>query len=284
MFDVHVHLFPPEVTCCIERYTAADPFLRQICGSKGHKYATVEDLLQEMERCNVEITAASGFAAKDQGLCRFMNDYVLEAARRYPGRLLAMAVVSPSQPGLEQEIRRAVEGGAVGVGELFPWGQGFPLEGKGADRLAGLCREGGLPLLLHVNEIVGHEYAGKGDVSVKEAALFAAAHGEQDIIYAHWGGGLLFYELMPELRRQLQRVYYDTAAGPFLYDPKIYAVIREIGVLSRVLLGSDYPLISPLRYRRQMEQAGLTPGEIELICGKNARKLFFRTEQHMHTD
>ncbi|MEW5922108.1 MAG: amidohydrolase family protein [Bacillota bacterium] len=284
MFDVHLHLFPPEITCCIDKYTAKDPFLHQICSSKGHKYATVEDLLQVMERCGVEMAAVSGFAAKDQGLCRLMNDYVLEAARRYPRRLLAMAVVSPEQPGFAQEIRRAAEEGAAGVGELFPWGQGFPLEGKEADRLAGLCREGNLPLLLHVNEIVGHHYTGKGDISIKEAAFFASNHAEQDIIFAHWGGGLLFYELMPELHRQFQRVWYDTAAGPFLYDKKIYRVIREIGVLPRVLLGTDYPLISPLRYRREMEEAGLTPAEIAMICSENARRLFFSTEQHMHAD
>ncbi len=276
MFDVHVHLFPPEVTCEIERYTTGDPFLHSICTSKGHKYATVEDLLQSMDKNGVEMAAISGFAANDQGLCRIMNDYVLDASRRYPDRLLAMAVVSPVRPGVEAEIRRTSEAGAVGVGELFPWGQGFPLEGKEADRLAGLCQEGNLPLLLHVNENVGHPYTGKGDISVKEAALFAGAHPDQDIIFAHLGGGLLFYELMPEMRLQLQRVYYDTAAAPFLYDQKIYLVAREIGVLPRLLLGSDYPLLSPLRYRREMEQAGLTPAEVDMVCSGNARRLFLR--------
>lgn len=275
MFDVHVHLFPPEVTSNIQKYTVEDSFLRQICNSKGHKYATVEELLENMEKCGVEVSAVSGFAANDQGLCRLMNDYVLEAARRYPEKLLAMAVAAPGKAGFEEEIRRTKEEGASGVGELFPWGQGFPLEGKDAARLAGVCREGNLPLLLHVNENVGHDYTGKGDVSVREAALFAAAHQEQDIIFAHLGGGLLFYELMPELHRQLQRVYYDTAAAPFLYDKKLYLVAREIGVLPRLLLGSDYPLISPRRYRREMEEAGLTAAEITMVCGENARRLFF---------
>lgn len=279
MFDVHVHLFPPNVTSTIERYTAKDPFLHQICQSKGHKYATAEDLLQSMEKCGVETTAVSGFAARDQGLCRLMNDYVLEAARLHPGKLLAMAVVSPGDPGMEQELVRMRKGGAVGVGELFPWGQGFSLDGKDANRLAALCREMDLPLLLHVNENVGHEYTGKGDVSIKEASLFAAAHPEQDIIFAHLGGGLLFYELMPELRQQLQRVYYDTAAAPFLYDQKLYTVAREIGVLPRLLLGSDYPLLSPLRYRRAMEAAGLSAEEISLVCSENARRLFLRRKQ-----
>ena len=281
LFDVHVHLFPPEVACEIERYTTEDPFLHSICNSKGHKYATVEDLLRSMDKSGVEMAAVSGFAAKDQGLCRLMNDYVLEVARRYPRRLLAMAVVSPGRAGFELEIRRTSEKGAAGVGELFPWGQGFRLEGKEMDRLAGLCREGNLPLLLHVNENVGHLYTGKGDISVKEAAFFAAAHPNQDIIFAHWGGGLFFYELMPEMQLQLQRVYYDTAASPFLYDRKIYLVAKEIGVLPRLLLGSDFPLLSPLRYRREMEQAGLTVAEVDMICTENARRLFSQNGKHV---
>ena len=38
------------------------------------------------------------------------------------------------------------------------------------------------------------------------------------IIAAHWGGGLPFYALMPEVRDALQNVWFDTAAGHLLYD------------------------------------------------------------------
>ena len=107
-----------------------------------------------------------------------------------------------------------------------------------------------------------------------EAAEFAARHPELTIIYAHWGGGLLFYELMPEMRKQLQKVYYDTAAGPFLYEKNIYRVTREIGILDKILLGSDYPLITQRRYMRELRESGLDPAEIEMICGKNALRIF----------
>ncbi len=284
VIDVHVHVFPPAVIEQIEDYLCKDAFLKEICSSPVHKYATVEDLLQEMDRCGVDKAAISGFASSDEGLCREMNAYVLESAAQYPERLIPMAVINPLAPGMEKELSQLGEAGFAGVGELFPWGQDFSLESAAADRLAALCSERSLPLLLHVNENVGHHYTGKGDISVKEAALFASAHRELVIIFAHWGGGLPFFELMPELREKLGNVYYDTAAGPFLYDKSIYRVAREIGVLDKILLGTDYPLLSPKRYLRELEESGLVPEELKKICGENARRLFFGSQEHVHTD
>ena len=273
IIDVHVHVFPPDVVNRIEEYTAKDQFLCDICASPVHKYATADEMLEEMDRCGVDKALISGFASSDPGLCREMNDYVLQAVKQHPERFSAMVAVSPLDPGMEKEIARCHQAGAVGVGELFPWGQGFNLEGQAVDRLAGICLERNLPLLLHVNENVGHHYTGKGDLSVKEAAEFAGRHPDLTIIFAHWGGGLLFYELMPTLRRRLQNVYYDTAAGPFLYDKRIYRVAREIGILHKILLGTDYPLISPRRYMKEIAETGLTAEEQAMILGDNARNL-----------
>ncbi len=274
IIDVHVHVFPPEVIDRIDDFTAEDDFLREICSSPVHRYATYEEMLAEMDRFGVDLALISGFASADPGLCRVMNDYVLQAARLYPDRFLPMAVVSPLHAGMEKEIARCHEQGAVGVGELFPWGQGFFLEGPVPERLAGICRERQLPLLLHVNESVGHYYVGKGTVHKKDAAQFAERHPDLKIIFAHWGGGLLFFELMPKLKEKLQNVYYDTAAGPFLYDKSIYRVAREIGILHKILLGTDYPLISPHRYMNEIAAAGLTEEEQAMLLGENAKRLF----------
>lgn len=273
--DVHVHVFPPHVIGEVDKYLERDAFLKEICSSPVHKYATVDDLLQEMDKCGIEKAAVSGFASSDEGLCREMNDYVLEAAKSFPSRLFPMAIVSMREGNIEKELSRSFEQGAVGVGELFPWGQNFSLYGKEAEVLASFCEEKNIPLLLHVNENVGHNYVGKGDVSVKEAYDFAARHPELKIIYAHLGGGLLFYELMPEVKKQLKNVYYDTAAGPFLYNKAIYRVFREMGIMDKVLLGTDYPLISPRRYLRELQEAGLSGEEEDMITSSNAHKLLF---------
>jgi predicted TIM-barrel fold metal-dependent hydrolase len=39
------------------------------------------------------------------------------------------------------------------------------------------------------------------------------------------------------------------------------------------LLGSDFPLIKPERYFKELEETGLSQDEIESICGRNAARL-----------
>jgi predicted TIM-barrel fold metal-dependent hydrolase len=67
------------------------------------------------------------------------------------------------------------------------------------------------------------------------------------------GGGLFLYELMPEVRRVLSRVYYDTSAVPYLYGRDLYSVASTVAGPEKIVFGSDYPLLSPARYLRETE-------------------------------
>jgi hypothetical protein len=94
-----------------------------------------------------------------------------------------------------------------------------------------------------------------------------------NIILAHWGGGFFFYELMPEVARAAQRVYYDTAASPFLYRPLIYRIALKIVGPKRILFGSDYPLLPPGRYFDELEEIRLAGRDQALIKGRNAQRI-----------
>jgi predicted TIM-barrel fold metal-dependent hydrolase len=81
---------------------------------------------------------------------------------------------------------------------------------------------------------------------------------------------------MPEVAKTMTNVYYDTAASPFLYSQKIYRVAREIMGVEKILFGSDFPLISPQRYFRELEGSGLSREDQEKILGLNFSKLLRR--------
>jgi predicted TIM-barrel fold metal-dependent hydrolase len=98
------------------------------------------------------------------------------------------------------------------------------------------------------------------------------------IILAHWGGGFPFYELMPEVAKVMANVYYDTAASPFLYSKKIYAVAREIVGAEKIFFGTDFPLIRPQRYYRELEGSGLSKRDREKILGLNFSRLIKKSE------
>ncbi len=138
--------------------------------------------------------------------------------------------------------------------------------------IARCLEERDLPLLIHANEPVGHHYPGKGRFTPEACFALAQAHPALTIVFAHMGGGLFLYELMPEVRRALARVYYDTSAVPYLYGPDVYAVAVSCAGEGKLIFGSDYPLLSPGRYFEGF--GGLAPGARAAALGDTARKVF----------
>jgi predicted TIM-barrel fold metal-dependent hydrolase len=229
-----------------------------------------------LDAAGFEKAVVFGFSFRDPGLCRYVNDYVIEAVRQYPDRLTGFMSAAPGgkDAEVEKEIDRCHRAGLRGLGELFPAGQGFDIgEARETAVFAGACEERGLPVLLHVNEPVGHYYPGKTDTTLKQTEKFIEHYPGLTVVLAHWGGGLLFYETMPELREKCRSVYYDTAATPFLYDQRIYRAACALGLAGKILFGSDFPLLSPSRYVQAIEESGITPEEQERILGGNAARL-----------
>jgi len=276
--DFHVHITPPDIITNWKKYAEKEPYFSLLSNSKNNKFAAAEDVIAEMEQNNFDKAVVFGFAFSDIGLCRYVNDYVIESVKKFPQKLIGFAVVPGGNEAIK-EIKRCCDSGLKGVGELFPAGQGIDLEDrKATSSITGVCKEMNLPLLLHANEGVGHYYPGKTDVTLRQLESFITNNPDLKIILAHFGGGLLFYETMNEIREKFRNVYYDTAAAPFLYDSRIYRVIKALDLCKKILFGSDFPLISLSRYFPDIEAAGFTAEEKQLIFGENALKVLSHIE------
>ncbi len=289
--DSHVHVFPKEIIEDRDAYLVRDEWFEHLYGSPEARMVTADEVVTHMDAAGVETSVVFGFAFRDQGLCRMVNDYVIEAVSRHPGRLAGLACVSPEAPGAAAELERCLDLGLRGCGELMPDGQGFGRTwGAGAGAGGGLADQPGrrksgglaalahcleerhLPLLLHSNEPVGHQYAGKGHFTPEACFALARAFPALTIVFAHMGGGLFLYELMPEVRTSLANVYYDTSAVPYLYGPEVYEVAVTCAGAGKVLFGSDYPLLSPGRYQDGLARLG--QAERATVLAGNARKVF----------
>lgn len=272
--DCHTHILPAEIIIQRERLLEREPWFGLLYANPKNRLAMLPDLLAAMDEAGVGQAVTFGFAFVDMGLCRLANDYVLEAARSSAGRLIPFAVVNPL--GGEEairEARRCFDAGARGLGELMPDGQGFSLAGNALEGLAALAHAYRVPILLHVNEPVGHAYAGKGTQGPQEAYALAVRHPETAFLLAHWGGGLPFYELMPEVKAALAQVYYDTAASPYLYEDAIYRYVSGWAA-HKILFGSDFPLLTPKRCLERLRRSGLgAEVEAQILYG-NAARLF----------
>jgi predicted TIM-barrel fold metal-dependent hydrolase len=174
-----------------------------------------------------------------------------------------------------REVERCSVGGAKGIGELRPDVQGFDLnQNKSLDAFVEVIIRNKMVLSLHASEPVGHEYPGKGNIVPGLLYEFIKRYPQLKVILAHFGGGLPFYELMPEVKQLLQNTYYDTAAAPFLYSPDIYKALDTIIGSEKLLFGSDWPLIDPERVIDQVKAAGLGREQMNNILYGNAERLF----------
>lgn len=276
IIDAHTHIFPPEFARDRAALAARDRWFGRTHGDPRARLASAEDLIASLDAAGIAAAAACGWPWRDGGLCRAHNDYLLDAARRWPGRILPLAIVSPRDGAAAvAEAARALDGGAVGLGELNADAQGFDFAAPAPlIPLAALLSERGRPLLIHTSEPVGHDYPGKGTATPDRLLHFLRACPDLRVIAAHWGGGLPFYELMPEVAALTRNVWYDSAATTYLYDFAIFRHLAAIVGPGRILWGTDYPLLRHAPFLRRARAQGLPEADLAAILGGNAAALF----------
>lgn len=276
ILDCHTHLYPPEIRTDRGGYFAGEDDFRLLYQDPRARLVGATQLVAYLDANGIDAACAFGFSWNHPETARLCNDYCLDAARRHPGRILPLACVNPLLGRQAvQEAERCLAAGARGLGEIATYGAGLgPRVREALAPLAELCREAGVPLLLHTNEPVGHDYPGKSRMDPSEVYALVAAHPETSWILAHWGGGLFVYHLLrKDADEVLRNVHYDTAAGPYLYKPQIYRRFIDLAGAQRLLFGSDHPLLGLARYRADMETAGLTPAETAAVLGGNLARL-----------
>lgn len=272
--DMHVHVTPEDIIRDFEKIGEKEPYFDLLSRTPHNKFATVEQVIEEMNQTGIDRSVIFGFSFSDMALCKYVNDYVIEKVKAYPDRLIGFMSVVPNHKETPYEIERCYKSGLRGIGELFPAGQPFDIASlKDTESFGACCQHYNLPVMIHTNEPIGHYYAGKTDTPLKDIEAFVEHHPELSIILAHFGGGIFMYELMKEVKAKFANVYYDNAAAIFLYDAKIYKVMKEMGLMEKLLFGSDYPLLSPSRYEKSLAESGLTELEKEKLYGANAAKL-----------
>jgi predicted TIM-barrel fold metal-dependent hydrolase len=275
IIDFHTHVFPPEVSKNRKKYIERDPCFAILYSDPKAKMATAEELIASMDEAGVDVSVILNIGWSTHELCVETNDYIIDAVARYPQRLVGFGTVQPNSPKAAiAEIERCAKAGIKGLGEMRPDIQLFDLSDEMVmDPLAEALKEHRLVILLHASEPLGHDYPGKGIIFPDVLYPFIADHPELTIICAHWGGGLPFYALMPEVKKAIGNVYFDSAASPFLYNPQVYKQVIQLVGAERVLFGSDYPLLTPRRLLNEIETLDLAEETKELLLAGNALKL-----------
>jgi predicted TIM-barrel fold metal-dependent hydrolase len=291
IIDAHTHIFPPAVRDRRGELLSSEPAFAEIYSDTGTKMATAEELIASMNKAGIERSIAVNFAWRDEALIDETNEYLLEAAARSAGRIIPFVSAhlaasaghgraemeeapSSARTDARSKIRALAQAGARGIGELRPEQSGYNLANSDeADVLAWASSAFDLPLLVHASEPVGHAYPGKEGLSIAALYAFARSAPGVTIVAAHWGGGLPFYALMPEVRDALEMVWVDSAAGHLLYDAEIYRAMIDLIGFEKILWASDFPLTTQELALDRMRAAGLSEAEFAAITGANVANL-----------
>jgi predicted TIM-barrel fold metal-dependent hydrolase len=251
IIDAHVHLYPAEVDLdpagwaarTGERHWAVLCTRKRRDGRPVQSLPTTDELLRAMDLAGVGRAVLLGWYWEKPETCAWQNRFYAACVRAHPDRLSAFATLHPSagREATLAEIRRSHEEGLIGLGELSPHSQVYPIDDPvfaEALNLAGALR---LPVNLHVTDPASRPYVGRIETPLPDFVRLARAFPRTTFILAHWGGMLPLTDALVNAEA-LPNVYYDTAASPLLYDTEIWRRALPLIGLERVLFGSDFPL------------------------------------------
>lgn len=287
--DAHVHYLPPALRDSLPEFAEQEPYWGLLLYPGGkvstvQGWRSVEQMLEDMDQAGVDRVVLQSESRRKHVACIERNNQAIDLVQRFPDQISAFACIQPTagEKAID-ELKRCLDHGLVGVGEMNPYGQGFRFTDPGFQLLAEYCSRKRVPLNLHANETVGHYYPGKSPIPIREYYALAERFPSLCLILAHWGGGLFFYEMMPEVRKALSNVFYDTAASPLLYRTgEIFPVALQILGAEKIIYGSDYPLRTYPRkkggpdftsFLAEIDALGLEPEQEDAILGGNMERI-----------
>lgn len=277
ILDSHTHIFPDEIAQNREKFCAIDSTFRELYSNPKSKICGANELIKSMNLNQITKSVIMGIGWEDSAIAQLSNDYIIESVERFPDRLVGFCSVNPKDKiNSTKEIERCALKGIRGIGELHPYSQKFDIDDKNTmTPIMEIALAYNLITGTHSSEPTGHHYPGKGTTFPRLLWKFIQNFPDNLIVCAHWGGGLPFYALMPEVAKSLKKVYFDSAASPFLYSEKIFEIGSTLVSSEHILMGSDWPLINPKKLINQINNSNLKKSQKEEILFQNSNKLFF---------
>ncbi len=275
IIDSHTHLIPPDVIKNWSHYIKKDATFAELF-RRNSKTSTAEQLIEAMKREDIAVSVVLGMGWTDSSLNKYVNDYLLESYQKYPDKIVPVTGIVPTSgnQGI-YEAERCLSEGSRGFGEIHAYSQSnILIDSDLMDPYTVMLEERDYPLIVHGSEPVGHQYRGKGNTGPTALESFVEKFPNVKIILAHWGAGLPFYELMPEISSTFANVFYDSAATTLLYSEKVFEIVEKVVGPKRILFGSDYPLVQPKEIIGQISRSGFKPDVKSLILSNNASELF----------
>ena len=274
--DIHTHA---EVSCWNpfdaygEEYDrAADKYFR------SSRRPTIAESVASYRERKIGLVMFTVDAEAQMGRRRIPNEEIAEAAQQNQDMMIAFASIDPHKGKMgAREARRLVEEHGVKGFKFHPTVQGFHPYDRMAWPIYEVIAEFGLPAIFHS----GHSGIGSGmrcggglrleysnPMHLDDVAI---AFPDMQIVIAHpswpWQDEAL------SVAMHKPNVWIDLSGwSPKYFPPQLVQYANTL-LKDRVLFGSDYPLITPLRWMKDFAEAGFRDEVRPLILKENAIRL-----------
>ena len=200
------------------------------------------------------------------------NDEVARLVAAHPTRFVGVASVDLHRPmEAVRELRRCVGELGFKALRLLPWLWRLPPNDRRYYPLYAACVDLGVPFCLqvgHTGPMAPSEF-GRPIPYLDDVAL---DFPELTIVAGHIG--YPWTQEMIALATKFPNVHIDTSAyKPKRYPPELVAFMRGHG-RTKVLFGSNYPMILPAQCVAQLDELGLDDEARRLFLHDNAARVF----------
>jgi hypothetical protein len=273
--DVHVHTelarsghdpMPPELRAAAARYFRSDEPL-----------PTVDDVAAYYRERNMAAVLFTVDWESRSGIAPIPNEEIADAAAANPDVLIPFASVDPARPDAVERARRLIDEHRVKGFKFHPNLQAFFPNERSAYPLYEAIAEAGLPALFHTGHSgIGTGVPGGGGFRLKYSNPMclddvAADFPELRIVLAHpsfpWQDEAISVCLHKE------NVWIDLSGwSPKYFAPQLVQYANS-QLRTKVLFGSDFPLITPDRWLADFAEAPFKDEVRPLILKENAARL-----------
>jgi uncharacterized protein len=261
ILDFHTHTFPDELA------PRALDQLRQLMppGTSPFTDGTGRGLLESMDAAGIEVSVTLPVATKESQV-----DAINAAAAQcsLDTRIIRFGSLFPDSPAIERHIGFLREHRVPGI-KLHPEYQQFDIADPRYFPMYEQLGDAGLLVVFHA----GWDPAPfcRDRASPQALREIADRFASLRIVAAHMGG----HHRWDDVQRYLcgSRVFFDTSAEISQLDAREFGRRVRAHGADRVLFGSDSPWFSQQHAIAQLEQSGLSDGELEQIRWGNAARL-----------
>jgi predicted TIM-barrel fold metal-dependent hydrolase len=273
--DVHVHTersraghdpMPAELRVAAARYFGSEGLL-----------PTVDDVAAYYRERNMAAVVFTVDWESRSGVPPISNEEIAEGATANPDVLIAFASVDPARPYAARRARRLIDEHGVRGFKFHPNLQAFFPNDRSAYPLYEVIAEAGLPALFHTGHSgIGTGLPGGGGLLLKYSNPMclddvAADLLELKIVLAH--PSFPWQDEAISVCLHKANVWIDLSGWSPKYFPPQLVQYTNAQLRSKVLFGSDFPLITPDRWLADFEQAPFKDEVRPLILKQNAAAL-----------